>query len=77
MGAISGLGVSVDVGEGTTGEGVNVDVGVMLMLADSVGCGVMDEVADGGKTSVAAGAHAVKRKIVISREMFFIVRLDE
>ena len=65
MGAISGLGVSVGVAEGTIGDGVN--EGANVMLAVSVGCGVMDEVAEGGKTSVATGAQAVKRRRVISR----------
>ena len=71
MGATSGLCVSVEVAEGMTGDGVNVNVGVMVRV--SVGCGVVEAVAEGSTTCVVAGAQACKRRIIKKNEKCFIV----
>ena len=71
MGAKSDLCVFVKVAAGVTGDGVNVNVGVMVRV--SVGCGVVEAVAEGSTTCVVAGAQACKRRIIKNKEKCFIV----
>jgi hypothetical protein len=73
VGATSGRGVSVSVAEGVTAVGDDVIVGVTVTV--SVGPGVVDGVTEGITTCVAAGAQAVKSRIITKSEKFFIVRL--
>ena len=72
MGATSGLCVSVEVAAGVMGDGVNVNVGVRMNV--SVGCGVVEAVAEGSTTCVVAGTQACKRKIIKNKEKCFILR---
>ena len=67
----------MNVAEGVTGDGVEVNVGVLVGV--SLGVGVKDGVIEGIDTSAAvpAGAQALRRMRIMNREIFLIVCLVE
>ncbi len=77
MGAIFGRGVSVEVTDGVTGEGVIVKVdvreGAAVAVAVGLGLAVNDGVTEAGITGAVAGAQAsARRTIKINKESLFI-----